>query len=87
MRPGATSSPDVVDHLVDHGEAIALAQVGVEIDVRREYARDLHRHRIRDARRIGRGEERRADRRDLVEDARGARRGRGRVPRSPRASA
>src|SRR2546425_5410370 len=68
--PGARRPPGEVIHLVHHREAVALAQVAVEVDVAAEHFAQLHGHVIRDARGIGGGEQRAADHARFHVDAR-----------------
>ncbi|MCL6623102.1 MAG: PhnD/SsuA/transferrin family substrate-binding protein, partial [Fimbriimonadales bacterium] len=58
---GARGLSPVVPHLVDHGEAVALAQVPVKVDIRGEDVGDLDGDRVREIRGVGRCEERAAD--------------------------
>ena len=59
--PGADGLAVDVAHLVDDGEAVAALQVVVEIDVAGEDVGELQRHGVGQARRVGGGEQRRAD--------------------------
>ena len=58
---GADGLAIEIAHFVDHGEAVAAAQVVVEVDVAAEDIGELQRHRIGKVAGVGSGEQRRFD--------------------------
>ena len=61
IAPAADRFAVDVPHLVDDGEAVAAPQIVIEIDVAGKDVGHLQRHGVRKTRRVGGGEQRRAD--------------------------
>ena len=59
--PGAHRAAQMIDGFVDDGEAVALAQIAMKIDVAAENVRQLRRHRVRNSRGVRCPEQGKAD--------------------------